>query len=306
MKKLLIVALLLASACSQGEKSGHLADSAKQPGQLLVYTVNYPLAWMARQLAGEVAQVEFPAPEGVDPAFWQPDTDTILRYQQADLVLLNGANYAKWAGKVSLPANRLLDTSTEYRDQLLPVKSGPVHSHGPEGEHSHGELAFTTWLNLDLAGQQAAAVASALVRMSPSSEAGIKERLLLLQARLQSMDAQMQALGEQLASAPLLYSHPVYQYLQDRYQLNGRAVHWEPDVDPGEEEWRALETLLQAHPARLMLWEAKPLPQVAGRLDELGVAVVVFAPMGNRPDNVEFDEGMAANIVALASAVGSL
>ena len=88
--------------------------------------------------------------------------------------------------------------------------------------------------------------------------------------------------------------------------MNGRALHWEPDVDPGEEEWRALETLLQAHPARLMLWEAQPLPQVANRLDELGVVVVVFAPMANRPNNVEFDEGMVANIAALASAVGSL
>ena len=70
-----------------------LQASAEDP--LTIYTVNYPLQYFAQRIAGEHAQVIFPGPEDEDPAFWMPDTETIQRYQQADLILLNGAGYAR-------------------------------------------------------------------------------------------------------------------------------------------------------------------------------------------------------------------
>ena len=68
-----------------------------------VYTVNYPLQYFAERIGAEHVEVAFPAPSGVDPAFWKPDSDILRQYQQADLVLLNGAGYAGWVEKVSLP-----------------------------------------------------------------------------------------------------------------------------------------------------------------------------------------------------------
>ena len=38
-----------------------------------------------------------------DPAFWKPDDAAIARFQTADLILRNGAGYAKWMKTVSLP-----------------------------------------------------------------------------------------------------------------------------------------------------------------------------------------------------------
>jgi zinc transport system substrate-binding protein len=78
--------------------------------KLRVYTVNYPLAYFAERIAGDLATVIFPAPPNVDPAFWMPNAETIAAYQTADLILLNGADYAKWTAKVSLPRSRLVDT----------------------------------------------------------------------------------------------------------------------------------------------------------------------------------------------------
>ena len=39
-----------------------------------------------------------------------------------------------------------------------------------------------------------------------------------------------------------------------------QSVHFEPDEHPDERDWRDLEELLGEHPARVMLWEAPPLP----------------------------------------------
>ena len=296
MKILLAITVLLLAGCGAERETSNTQVVAADTGVPVIYTVNYPLTWMTQQLAGNAASVVFPAPAGVDPAFWQPDVDTALQYQRADLVLLNGANYAKWTASISLPSSRLLDTSASYRDQLIPVTAGPLHSHGPGGEHSHGELAFTTWLDLELAQQQMQAVAAALQRLLPAESAAIEQRRASLQQVLVDMDARLTALGRLLGNTPVLYSHPVYQYLQRRYQFNGHALHWEPDQVPDEAQWGELANILQTHPAQIMLWEAQPLPEVQARLAELGVKTVVFSPMGNRPSSGDFAAGMAANI----------
>ena len=81
-------------------ESGANTDSAARPK---LYVVNYPLKYFAERIAGDLADVALPVPKDVDPAFWMPDTETIGEYQEADLILLNGAGYAKWIQIVSLP-----------------------------------------------------------------------------------------------------------------------------------------------------------------------------------------------------------
>jgi zinc transport system substrate-binding protein len=61
---------------------------------LTAYVVNYPLKYFAERIAGDHAKVVFPAPSEGDPAYWMPDAETVAAYQKADLILLNGANYA--------------------------------------------------------------------------------------------------------------------------------------------------------------------------------------------------------------------
>ncbi len=301
MKRWIATAVLLLAACEQ-EVTGPKATAADSQ-KPVVYTVNYPLAWAAAQLAADSAEVIFPAPAGVDPAFWEPEPEILTGFQQADLILLNGAGYAKWLQRVSLPMNHLVDSSRNFADQLIAVNSGPLHSHGPGGEHSHGELAFTLWLDLEQFARQLTAIETALARALPDRAAEIGERAERLRAEVSAMDAQLKRLGEQLGGEPLLYSHPVYQYLQRRYELNGEALHWEPDQFPVEKQWSLLDATLTRHPARLMLWEDEPLEQTRARLAEKGVEVVVFRPLGNRPDSGDFVVGMKANIDRLRAAI---
>ena len=134
MRLLILLGVVLLVACGdEGSQSNTTAPALPE-----IYAVNYPLAWAAQQLAEDSATVQFPAPAGVDPAAWQPDSETVGRYQRADLVLLNGAGYAGWLARVSMPRIRLVNTSRNFSDQLITADSGPVHSHGPEGDHSHG------------------------------------------------------------------------------------------------------------------------------------------------------------------------
>jgi zinc transport system substrate-binding protein len=266
---------------------------AEEP--LTIYTVNYPLQYFAQRIAGEHAQVIFPGPADADPAFWMPDTETIQRYQQADLILLNGAGYAKWTKRVSLPRLRSVNTSAGFQDRLIREQGGIAHSHGPGADHSHAGIAFTTWLDLEQAAQQAEAIMQALVRKRPAYQAEFKRNYAVLKKELLAPDAEIRSLMSNTAQ-PLVASHPVYQYLARRYGLNLKAVMWEPETVPDEIQWQALSAMLQEHPANWMIWEGQPAPVSVQRLKEMGVGSLVYDPCANVPDRGDFMDVMQKNI----------
>jgi len=282
----LAMALLLAAGT---------AGLARAADKLTIYTVNYPLAYFAERLAGDLADVRFPAPPDVDPAFWKPDADIVAAYQRADLILLNGAGYARWVNMVSLPRSRLVDTSRAFANRYIQAPSAVTHSHGPGGEHAHGGTAFTTWLDLAQAAQQAEAIAQALIRKRPETKDRIARNLAALKSDLLELDARIGEIAASSADLPLLASHPVYQYLARRYGLNLRSVLWEPETVPNRQQWGELERLLGEHRAQWMLWEAEPAQESVERLRALGVQSVVFNPCANRPASGDFLSVMRNN-----------
>ena len=295
--------LVVLGACGGNPEGGAPEASTGAPagGRLVVYTVNYPLTFFAERIGGEHVEVRFPAPADVDPAFWQPDVDTIAAYQQGDLIVRNGAGYAKWMELVSLPDSKVVYTSAAFFADVIVEEGTVTHTHGPEGEHSHGETAFTTWLDPRQAIQQAEAIAQALARARPDAAAEFEANMASLRADLESLDARLEELLTPLAGTPLLASHPVYQYLARRYGLDLAAVLFEPDQVPGAESWSALESLRATHPAATMIWQAEPMTETAATLRGMGVESVVFQIAANRPARGDYLDVMRANLDNLAA-----
>ena len=269
-------------------------------GPLSVYVVNYPLQYFAERIGGPHIRVTFPAPPEGDPAFWEPGVEQIAAYQQADLILLNGASYAKWVQRVSLPESRLVDTSVAFADRYILLEAQATHSHGAAGEHQHGEVAFTTWLDPQQAIRQAAAIHDALVRLRPEAEAIFQQRLASLQQDLQALDEQFAVAFDSYKGQPLLFSHRVYQYLIRRYAIEGYELHWEPDRMPNADEWRAFDRLLEEFPARWVVWEDEPSPDMVAALDQRGVAALVFEPVANKPTDGDYLSIMQENLARLS------
>ncbi len=267
-----------------------------------VYVTNYPLKYFAGRIAGAHAKVVFPAPKDVDPAFWVPDLEAIQGYQQAELILLNGAGYEKWIDQVSLPQLKLVDTSSGFRSQYIKLADAFSHTHGPGGEHTHGETAFTIWLNFKLAERQAEAVAEALRRVHPQRAQSLAKNYGALKQDLAALDRQMKEIVAHDPQRPLIASHPVYQYLAQGYGLNLRSLHWEPDALPSAEQWVELRRLLQEHPANWLLWEKRPLADTVTQLQGLGVSSLVFDPCANVPPYGDFISLMHQNLENLKPA----
>lgn len=265
-----------------------------------IYTVNYPLQYMAERIAMEHGTIVFPAPPGIDPAFWRPPAETINDYQSAELIILNGAGYAAWVRSATLSPRRLVDTSRAFADRFIGEEGATKHQHGPDGDHSHRGVAFTTWLDMTQAIQQAASIKEALVRVRPHLRQEFERNYAALETDLLMLDRSLSRLGRQITD-PVLASHPIYQYLARRYGLDVKSMLWEPDQMPDEEQWRLLASTLSSRQVKFMIWEAPPAGEIESRLASLGVRVVVFDPAFNRPERGDFLDIMKANIRNLTS-----
>jgi zinc transport system substrate-binding protein len=289
--------------CTHGEQAQDgPTDAVEKAPPLAVYVVNYPLQYFAERLGGEVVEVILPAPADSDPAYWSPDAEVIAAYQAADLILLNGAGYAKWVGRASLRRAKLVDTSVTFRDRYIALEESVTHAHGPQGEHAHEGKASTTWLDPTLAIEHARAIAEAFTKTRPEHGAAFRQWLKVLEADLRRLDERLTAVANTIGDTPLVFSHPVYQYFIRRYAMNGRSVHWEPDELPSERMWHELEELLESHAARWMIWEGVPMDAVAQRLEDLGLRSIVYAPCGNVPEEGNFLTTMQRNVDGLEAA----
>ncbi|MFC1858490.1 metal ABC transporter substrate-binding protein [Thermodesulfobacteriota bacterium] len=273
-----------------------LSPGVSAESLLDVYVVNYPLKYFAERIGGPHVKVTLPAPPDVDPAYWVPSITAIGAYQQADLILLNGAGYAKWVNKVSLPRSKTIDTSKQFKDRYITGEDIMNHSHGPEGAHAHEALAFTTWLDLTLADQQAEAIAAAMSRKRPELRKTFQTNYATLANELEAMDRHIQSIVSQNSSTPLIVSHPVYDYFARRYGLNIVSVHWEPDQIPDDGQWIELKKILKQHPAEWMVWEGEPVETSVEKLTAIGIRNIVFNPCGNVPQKGDFMSVMEQNI----------
>lgn len=156
-----------------------------------VVAVSYALQYLTQRIVGKTIEVELPAPPEVDPQSWKPTVADIKSLQSADLVVVNGdrASYAKWLQQVELTDSKLCQSTDDFavgdfafiRDYQI------IHTHGPEGEHSHPFSVPYCWLDPSLAKKQADKIAESLTKTYPELSETIESNLTELNADLDQL-----------------------------------------------------------------------------------------------------------------------
>lgn len=254
--------------------------SAQDP--LVVQAANYPLSYFAERIATDSFDVQYLVDPEVDPAFWKPSDEAMMKFQEADIILRNGATYSKWMHHASLPVAAIVDTSREFREAFIETE-GESHTHGNGTVHSHGGTAFTTWIDFSQAAVQAEAIARRFAAVKPSEGDAISANLGALKKDLEILDSEMKALGEKIGETPLVASHPIYQYLARAYGLNIEALEWEPEMEMTDKALGDFSALQNEHEATWMIWEGEPTPENVTALAAQGVNSLVFSPCANHP-----------------------
>lgn len=265
-----------------------------------VQTTNYALAYFAERIGGNVVEVGNPVPAGVDPTEWSPDANAVQTLQQAELVLLNGAEFEPWVAITSLPGDRVVDTSAGIADDIIEIEDAISHSHGDEDEHTHSVTAAYTWVDLGLAQRQAEAIRDALIAARPEGETAFREGYDALATDLAALDDALRQAVADAGSPALLASTWNLAYLGDAYGIDLQPI----EFGHGDTHDFIHEVEHEVGHSRVMLWHVEPPAEVTSQLEAMEVHSVIFDPAAVRPAQGDFLSVMNANIERIRSLAG--
>jgi zinc transport system substrate-binding protein len=159
-------------------------------------------------------------------------------------------------------------------------------------------------MDLSMAAAQAASVKEALVRAQPAWMDLYEANYQALATELRELDAAFKEAAAAGAGKHLAFSHPVYQYFQQAYGLEGTSLHWEPENPLDHDMLHEIGHLKKDRDIQVMVWEGTPLPESVQKLADRGIKSVVIPPMGGMPGSGDFLDGMRQNLEAIRAALG--
>ncbi len=249
----------------------------------IVYTTFYPTTYMANYIGGGEIEVVCPLPPETDPIFWRPTPEQIGEYQQAGLIIINGAEYEKWVATAALPPSRVVDTAAPLADDFITMET-TTHSHGSAGEHTHEGVDGHTWVDPMNAIAQGEQIKIAFEQVWPDLADVFNDNFEQLKVNFESIHGQLAAASDRLKEAQVLCNHPAYNYLAARLELEITNLDLDPGAELTEEQISELRAIADPERKTLLLWESKPLASTEQTLsEELGIINVVFSPAETEP-----------------------
>lgn len=296
--------MALLTGCGS-EESAQAEAANRQAHENVVLTTFYPTAYFARRIAGGLVPVECPVPAGEDPIFWQPDRLKLERYRNAKLIVLNGAQFEKWAIHASLPSSRIVNASGKFKLDYIKFETGISHSHGAAGEHSHEGVDGHTWMDPIHAIAQAEAIELGMSRAWPEHAEAFATNLVSLTRDLEELDAAYKALTPKLEGVKLLASHPAYNYLAERYGWSITNLDLDPDEGVTAEAMEEIASAIGNHEGRtVLLWESEPSDSgFVGNFINVHFTPAELPGTGPDPVSPDYREIMHANIERLEAAL---
>ncbi len=287
------------------EESAQAEAANRQAHENVVLTTFYPTTYFARRIAGGLVPVDCPVPAGEDPIFWQPDRLKLERYRNAKLIVINGAQFEKWALHASLPSSRIVNASGKFKIDYIEYESGISHSHGAAGEHSHQGVDGHTWLDPIHAIAQAEAIEVGMSAAWPEHAEAFATNLVSLTRDLEELDAAYKALTPKLEGVKLLASHPAYNYLAKRYGWTITNLDLDPDEGVTAEAMEEIAAAIGNHEGRtVLLWESEPSDSgFVGNFISVHFTPAELPGTGPDPVSPDYREIMHANIERLEAAL---
>ncbi len=287
--------------CSPSHDSRPITESKEEK----ILTTFYPTTYFAKSISGGLIPVECPVPAAEDPIHWQPSRNSILKYQAASLIIINGANFEQWVDSVNLPLSRVIESVKLPSEELVRYETIAEHRHGPQGSHAHQGIDGHTWLDPLYAKEASHNIFESMCVRWPKYRGEFTKNHEKLVVGLDALHVRMNA----IEMPPAFASHPAYNYLARRYGWHIQNLDLVPDKILSDEQIKIIGSYAKQKPMRLLLWESEPLAKNIEELEKrLGISSVVFSPCemiaeGSSEEESDYLSRMNQNIDRLVSVI---
>jgi zinc/manganese transport system substrate-binding protein len=304
------------AACSGNAASGDgrttsAGDTASCPGEV-VDVVASVAQWgqIARELVGDCGTVTtIIASAAVDPHDFEASTGDIAAFSDADLVVVNGADYDGWA-----------EAAVENLDPAPVVVSAAAvagietDAHSDEAEHSdedHAAVDPHLWYAPDVVTEASAAISAALTNLSPDAADHFADRATAWAADLEPYRALVAELRSTASGRTYAATETVFDRMAAAVGLTdatpeGYRRAASNESEPAPRDLTAFETALTDGSVDVLVFNSQTsggIPeQLRAAAEDAGVPVVEVTESPADADG-SFVEWQSAQLSALSDAL---
>lgn len=277
---------------------------------LLVVTSIKPLGLIAKDVLGELANVEVLVPATSTPHNYTMKMSDARKLAKADKVIWLGGNLEQFLVKTikGLPSKQVITINVQEalvsdddggdHNAKTPIKSNHYHQsyqHQGKDHHHHNHQDLHIWLDPNLAQEIAEKIGNAVIselqqQGFENESAKVSERLKQVLANYKELDKQLASKFEPLQSIGFIVYHRAYDFLVERYDLRQIGyVSESPEIPIGVKQRAELgETVKQQKsigPVNCLfverLHQSKSAKEVAQQLDVQLQAVDILGSSNN-------------------------
>jgi zinc/manganese transport system substrate-binding protein len=284
------------SACVLGLVSlgaGRMPTATAAEGLKIVAAENV-YGGIAERIAGRQAAVTSilnnPAQ---DPHLFEVSPSATRRIAKADIVILNGANYDPWFGKLLKAAPR--------RDRNV-INVAQLTGSRPGG-NPH------LWYDPVTMPKLARAIADALIAADPGHGADYRARLAATQAGLARVETRVAALRAKWKGTAVTATEPVFGLMADAIGLTMRNQRFQiammNDTEPSARDVAAFEEDLKQRRVKALIVNNQVSETLTTRLADIAKAarVPIVPVRETQPADISFEEWMLSQLDVLDRAL---
>jgi len=268
----IFVFLMIFTGCA-----GNGQNVPANDGKLKIVASFYPMAEVARNIAGDKADVTTIIPAGVEPHEFEPTPNDLQKIYLADLIVLNGAGMENWFDKID-PGNdskRAAVLRMSDHLKLLGSEAGTTRQYDPH-----------LWLSLKNMVLIAGEMRSSLSKMDSANAAFYNNNYDQFDEKLKSLDLKFASCLSSCKRLDFVTSHAAFAYLARDYGLTQVAIAGvSPDQEPSLQKHSELTQYIKAHGVKYIFFESLISPKLAQTLaGETGAQTLVLNPLEGLSD----------------------
>lgn len=284
--------------------SGCSSRPEQQPTRLQIAASIFPLADVARQVAGNDANVETLLPPGTSPHGYQPNPQQAETIARSRLLLVVGLGLDSWAlrsAKASGNKNlRILTFSKVVSMKPIHVQpeepgddhqehagqsanaAGDEKAQHAEHHHDHHLGDPHMWLDPILMKQFVEALTSTLSELDAQHAMSYRKRGENYCKQLDALNEEYEkALGPYKGQSFVSF-HSAFTYLAARYGLHQQAVFETTTAGLNPRSFETVIKFMKANHVRVVFAEPQfPEEKLRGLLEETGAKLAKMDPLGN-------------------------
>lgn len=249
-------------------------------GKLQIITTFYPMYYFAKQVTGNMANVEMLISNGVEPHDWEPTSKDLIKIQDADVFIYNSQYFETWTEKVfnSINTSNLKVVEASKGIELM-------DSNIKEGQQNQGGSAATkdphVWLSPVLAQKEVDNIAKVIEKADPKNKVQYEKNADALKTKLVALDRLYKETIDKAPRKEFVTQHAAFGYLAKQYGMTQIPIAGlSPDVEPTLSKLAELTDMIKKKKISVVYYEELTSPKVAQTLaNETGVKTDVLNPL---------------------------